>query len=114
MNETKNTTDSSSRPRFASQWLENDLSDGQFFTLPSCTVPDQSMTIPEIIARFTRTGQLPASFKMNDQGGNIAADPEADPLDDYQEVMARKAAAEAAKKKDPEPDSDSAPAPAGA
>lgn len=80
------------------------------------TIPDQSMTIPEIIARFTRTGQLPGTVKMADKGGNIAADPESDPLDDYfpaQEAAAAAKAAQAAPAPaDPEPES--APAPAGA
>lgn len=106
--------------RFHSQWDEFFPTEGQSFMEPSLTIPDQSMTIPEIIARFTRTGQLPGSVKMIDQGGNIAADPESDPLDDYSAVQAAAAAAKAAgSSKDPsvdpsgEPDSP-APAPAGA
>lgn len=85
------------KPRFASQWLENDLSDGQVFTEPSKTVPDQSLTIPEIIARFTRSGYVPATIRMNDQGGNVAAEPDADPLDDFSDLQALAAARAAAK-----------------
>ena len=103
--------------RFATQWGENDLSNGQVFTEPSCTIPDQSMTIPEIIAKFTRTGMVPGTISLRDKGGNIAVDPEFDPLDDYDSVMAAAEAAKAAldKKPDPDPATDSpAPAPAGA
>lgn len=111
------------KPRFASQWLENDLSDGQVFTEPSKTVPDQSLTIPEIIARFTRSGYVPATIRMNDHGGNVAAEPDADPLDDFSDLQSL-AAAQAAKKgasetqpqaaSEPVAAEPSAPAPAGA
>lgn len=113
----ENMTTTLSRPRFASQWLENDLSNGQVFTEPSCTVPDQSLTIPEIIARFTRSGVVPASIKMSDKGGNVAADPESDPLDEWNDVQAAAAAAKAAQKQQApaqEPATDPAPAQAGA
>lgn len=116
-------TDTLTRPRFASQWLENDLSDGQVFTEPSKTVPDQSLTIPEIIARFTRSGLVPASIRLNDKGGNVAAEPDADPLDDFSDLQSL-VAAQAAKKgevetqpqaaSDPVAADSSAPAPAGA
>lgn len=105
------------KPRFASQWLENDLSGGQVFTEPSKTVPDQSLTIPEIIARFTRSGYVPATIRMNDQGGNVAAEPDADPLDDFSELQSLAAAQAAAQKKAQEQvpgTDDHAPAPAGA
>lgn len=112
------------KPRFASQWTENDLSNGQVFTEPSCTVPDQSLSIPEIIAKFTRSGLVPATVKMVDKGGNVATDPESDPFDDWNEVISAAAAAKAAKAAsdsaadpsvDPSGESgNSAPAPAGA
>lgn len=109
--------------RFASQWLENDLSGGQVFTEPSKTVPDQSLTIPEIIARFTRSGYVPATIRMNDIGGNVAAEPDSDPLDDYWDLQSRAAAQAAgngAAELQPQAASESvaaepsAPAPAGA
>lgn len=83
-------------PRFQSQWAENAPYEGQRFEEPSMTVPDQSLTIPEIIARFTRTGLVPALVKMQDQGGNVALDPESDPMDDWNEAMSAAAAAKAA------------------
>lgn len=52
---------------------------------PSMTVPDQSMTIPEIIARFVRTGSLPVSAHT-DTGDCEAFDPDFDPLDQSPEV----------------------------
>lgn len=117
MNEKEKTIDSPTRLRFASQWAEYEPTEGQTFVEPSCTIPDQSMTIPEIIAKFTRTGMVPGTISMRDNGGNVAADPESDPLDDYTAVQAAVAAAKAAQKApapaDPEPDSP-APAPAGA
>lgn len=48
---------------------------------PSVTVPDQSMTIQEIIARYTRTGTLPVPSFPSDTGGNEAFEPGFDPLD---------------------------------
>lgn len=106
-------------PRFAVQFGEYSPTVGQEFKEPSQTVPDQSMTIPEIIAKFTRTGMVPGTISMRDHGGNIAADPESDPLDDYSAVQAAAAAAKAAGSSqapqesagEPEP---STPAPAGA
>lgn len=79
------------------------------------------MTIPEIIAKYTRTGLVPQSFAKRDQGGNTALEPDFDPLDEYTEVQAAAAARRAATdslapkypSKDPEPEPP-APAPAGA
>lgn len=80
-------------PRFSSQWRPNKARlRGQYFELPTCTVPDQSMTIQEIIAKFTRTGLVPQSYAKRDQGGNAAFGPDFDPLDDYSETMAEAAA----------------------
>lgn len=119
MDEKDKKVESPTLPRFAVQFGEYVPTVGQVFMEPSQTVPDQSMTIPEIIAKFTRTGLVPGTISMRDQGGNIAADPESDPLDDYSAVMAAAAASKAAGSSqaplepagEPEP---SAPAPAGA
>lgn len=104
-------------PRFRTQWGENGVSVGQVFTEPSQTVPDQSLTIPQIIARFTRSGMVPASIKMADQGGNFAADPDSDPLDDWNDLQSAAAAAKAAQEKQAppqDPATDPASASAGA
>lgn len=79
------------------------------------------MTIPEIIAKYTRTGLVPQSFAKRDEGGNTALEPDFDPLDEYSEVQAVAAARRAAPAspapqdpfKGPEPELP-APAPAGA
>lgn len=84
-------------PRFSSQWRPNTARlRGQVFTKPTCTVPDQSMSISEIIARFTRTGLVPQSYARRDDGGNTAVEPDFDPLDEYSEVMAMQASRQAA------------------
>lgn len=57
-------------------------------TLPSCTVPDQSMTISEIIAKYTRHGLVPNSITKADKGGNVALEPAFDPLDEWNDVLA--------------------------
>lgn len=49
------------------------------FVLPSETIPDQSMTIPEIIARFVRSGVMPVKGHP-DEGGNAPLE-DVDPLD---------------------------------
>lgn len=68
-------------PRFRSQWDEVIPSFAEFNDLPTCTVPDQSMTISEIIARFTKSGIMPVR-DYTDTGGNDAPDdPDFDPLD---------------------------------
>ena len=103
MDEKEKVVESPTLPRFAAQWQEYVPTKGQVFTEPSLTVPDQSMTIPEIIAKFTRTGMVPGTVSMRDQGGNVAADPDADPLDEWNEVQAAAAAAKAAQA-DPAPD----------
>lgn len=65
---------------FYSQWSDNLPSWAEENTEPSVTVPDQSMTIQEIIARFTRSGVMPVPVH-SDEGGNVAEDPEFDPLE---------------------------------
>lgn len=45
------------------------------------------MTIPEIIARYTRSGLVPQSYAKRDEGGNEAMEPDFDPLDAFSEVM---------------------------
>lgn len=84
---------------FRTPWdPESLVSFAQENTEPSCTVPDQSLSIPEIIARYTRTGLVPSSYTRRDEGGNIAAEPDSDPLDDFTELMSS-AARNAAKSK---------------
>lgn len=79
------------------QWMEELPSWAQKFVKPSCTIPDQSMTIAEIIAKYTRTGLVPGSVVSRaDDGGNIANDPGFDPMDEWNESMAAAARAEAA------------------
>lgn len=83
-------------PRFLTQWnAEKRPSWALVTTEPTCTIPDQSMTIQEIIQKFTRTGLVPQSYLRRDEGGNVAADPDSDPLDEWNEVH-DSAAAEAA------------------
>lgn len=86
-------------PRFCGQWNGGSRYPAQVFTKPSQTVPDQSMTIPEIIAKYTRTGLVPQSFAKNDSGGNTATEPGFDPLDEYSEIQAF----QLARKKEPDP-----------
>lgn len=67
--------------RFRSQWDEVQPSFAEVNMLPTCTVPDQSMTVSEIIARFTRSGIMPVR-DYSDSGGNTAPDdPEFEPMD---------------------------------
>lgn len=77
----------SEAPRFKSQWNGPHDHNPQEFLLPSLTVPDQSLTIPEIIARYTRTGLVPQSFAKRDDGGNAAFEPGFDPLDEYSDYQ---------------------------
>lgn len=76
------------------------------------------MTIPEIIARYTRSGLVPQSYAKRDEGGNVAMEPDFDPLDEFSETMeaARLSRQRNAPKtpengqeteKDPDPDPDS-------
>lgn len=71
----------------------------QVFEKPTCTVPDQYMTIAEIIARFTRAGIVPKGTSPLDAGkiinssipqrpdGEAAFDPDFDPMDNGQDFM---------------------------
>lgn len=95
--------------RFRSQWDEDLTLPGQVFILPSETLPDQSMTIQEIISRYTRYGTLPGSISRRDDGGLVAPEADADPLDDFSREMA---AYKAAKEKEKEIGSGDPPAPA--
>lgn len=78
---------------FYNQWTNRPKTVPQEFKEPTCTVPDQSMTIQEIIAKFTRTGLVPQSYVRRDQGGNTAFEPDFDPLDEYTEGVTAAAAA---------------------
>lgn len=89
---------------FFNQWTNRPSWPPQEFKEPTCTVPDQSMTIQEIIAKFTRTGLVPQSFVHRDQGGNVAMEPDFDPLDEYTDSMAAAAASGSSEPvKDPAP-----------
>lgn len=83
----------------------------QVFEKPTCTVPDQYMTIAEIIAKFTRTGLVPRTYLHNDEGGNSAFSPDFDPLDDGQEFLeaAKEAASHGSDQAQQEPVSESEP-----
>lgn len=97
---------------FYNQWSNRPPHAPQEFLEPTCTVPNQSMSVQEIIAKYSRTGLVPQSFAKKDLGGNIATDPDFDPLDNGLDILeeaeaARKAAEEAAAHgsgKDPQPD----------
>lgn len=54
------------------------------------------MTVQQIIAKYSRTGLVPQSFTKRDDGGNVATDPDFDPLDSGFEVLDDAAAAAAA------------------
>lgn len=81
------------------QWTNRPKTEPQEFVLPDCTVPDQYMTISEIIAKFTRAGVVPPKTKPTDagkiigqyypqdQGGQASFEPGFDPLDDGSEYL---------------------------
>lgn len=94
--DTPEVSQNENKPRFRTQWNGANVHSPQVFRKPSMTVPDQSMTIPEIIAKYTRTGLVPQSFAKRDEGGNAAFEPGFDPLDEYSEVQALAAAQKAA------------------
>lgn len=54
------------------------------------------MTVQQIIAKYSRTGLVPQSFTKRDDGGNVATDPDFDPLDSGFDVLDEAAAAKAA------------------
>lgn len=78
---------------FYNQWSNRPKKVPQEFKEPTCTVPNQSMTVQQIIAKYSRTGLVPQSFLKKDNGGNVATDPDFDPLDSGFEVMEAAAAA---------------------
>lgn len=94
--------------QFFNQWTKRPQRTPQEFQEPTCTVPNQSMTVAQIIAKYSRMGIIPA-VKDTLQGGrflqrlgqtwdgdNRATDPDFDPLDDGQELLAEAAAARVA------------------
>ena len=104
---------------FYNQWSNRPPHAPQEFKEPTCTVPNQSMSVQEIIAKYSRTGLVPQSFAKKDQGGNVATDPDFDPLDNGQEVLeaaeaARQAAAAAHGSADGIPAPSGEPAPSSA
>ena len=78
---------------FYTQWSNRPPHAPQEFKEPTCTVPNQSMTVQEIIAKYSRTGLVPQSFAKKDNGGNIATDPDFDVLDNGQDLLEAAAAA---------------------
>lgn len=101
---------------FYNQWSNRPPHAPQTFSEPTCTVPNQSMTVQQIIAKYSRTGLVPQSFTKRDEGGNVATDPDFDPLDNGFEVLDSAAAAAAGSGQAPavepasEPEPKSAPA----
>ena len=81
---------------FYNQWLNKPPHAPQEFKEPTCTVPNQSMTVKQIIAKYSRTGLVPQSYLKIDQGGNVATDPDFDVLDNGQDVLEAAAAAQQA------------------
>lgn len=75
------------------QWMNRPQTAPMSFKEPDCTIPDQSMTIQEIIAKFTRTGLVPQSFVHRDEGGNSAFPPDFDPMDEGRDYLDAAAAA---------------------
>lgn len=73
--------------QFFNQWQNRPSTPRLTTTQPTKTIPDQSMTIQEIIKKFTRTGLVPQSYTKKDQGGNEAFHPDFDPMDEYSTVM---------------------------
>lgn len=84
---------------FFNQWTKRPQRTPQEFSEPTCTVPNQSMTVAQIIAKYSRMGIIPA-VKDTLQGGrflqrlgqtwdgdNKATDPDFDPLDNGQEYL---------------------------
>lgn len=117
---------------FFNQWTKRPQRTPQEFSEPTCTVPNQSMTVAQIIAKYSRMGIIPA-VKDTLQGGrflqrlgqswdgdNQATDPDFDPLDNGQEYLddyaaQEKAAHEKADQQEPAPAGDGgdpAPSPA--
>lgn len=95
---------------FFGQWTRfKRLSWALVFYKPTCTVPDQSMTIQEIIAKYTRTGLVPATALRKDEGGQAAFDPDFDPLDNGQEYLQQQPAQEGKEPAPGEPDPKSDP-----
>lgn len=94
--------------KFFNQWTNRPQRTPQEFLEPTCTVPNQSMTVAQIIAKYSRMGVIPA-VKSTLEGGrylqrlgqswpgdNIATEPDFDPLDDGQEFLEDSAAARVA------------------
>lgn len=111
---------------FYNQWSNRPTVAAQEFKLPTCTVPDQYMTIAQIIARFTRAGVVPKGATAQQAGriisqaypqqpdGQAAYDPDFDPLDQYTDEMeavkAARGSEQAPQESGSEPEPTSAPA----
>lgn len=78
---------------FYNQWSNRPPHAPQEFTEPTCTVPNQSMTVQQIIAKYSRTGLVPQVFLKTDNGGNVATEPGFDVMDNGQDVLEAAAAA---------------------
>ena len=93
---------------FFNQWSHRPETVPQEFKEPTCTVPNQSMTVQEIIAKYTRAGIVPAGMERKNAGalissmmpnrpdGEVATDPGFDPLDEGMDILESAAAAQAA------------------
>lgn len=73
-------------PEFRTQYTANEGPKTEYFDMPSETVPEQGLTVKEIIARYVRTGVMPVALH-DDQGGNQAFEPGFDPLDTSPEAV---------------------------
>lgn len=81
--------------RFHTQWPEvPEMGTFEAFTLPSMTEPDNSMSIPEIIARYTRGQGIPVQQYQWTAGQAAPEDGESVPQDATAEAVLELAAAD--------------------
>lgn len=112
---------------FFNQWTKRPERVPQEFSEPTCTVPNQSMTVAQIIAKYSRMGIIPAvkdtlqagrflqRLGQSWDGDNQATDPDFDPLDNGQEFLDDFAAQQKPSEEKPAPAGDGgevAPSPA--
>ena len=96
---------------FFNQWTKRPQRAPQEFKEPTCTVPNQSLSVAQIIAKYSRMGIIPAVKDTLDggrdlqrlgqtwDGDNRATDPDFDPLDNGQEYLDDAAQQKAAQEK---------------
>lgn len=78
-----------SRVRNFQNWLTYELTEGQKFTLPSLTIPDQTMSVQTILEKYAKginLGGIKTAIYDEDEDTELGIDPRTLDLTDFEQL----------------------------